>query len=153
MNTNNTHNTETDEQTVLPFEPLLPEAATRPEVETLQAENDVLRSKIRFRDGRDAITASLKEAGARSPELMFEAVKNSLQFGEDGSVQNAEAVVSEMKRRFPEQFGVFSTPPPIDGGAGAKSSVNILTKEALAAMNPADIARLDWDEVRQVLQT
>jgi hypothetical protein len=61
-------------------------------------------------------------------------------------------MVAELKRRFPEQFGVGQqTAPPIDGGAGSGIPARVLTKEALASMKPAEIARLDWDEVCQVL--
>jgi hypothetical protein len=153
MNQNNTQLKETDEQPVLPSDPPLPEAPTPPEavdVDALRAENEELKRAVRLSEARDRITTSLKTAGARSPELMFEAAKPILQFSEDGSVENAEAVVGEMKRRFPEQFGV-GPQPPIDGGAGASQRPHGLTREALAKMKPAEIARLDWDAVREVL--
>ena len=156
-NENNKKNTDTGEQLLLPFDPPLEEAteANVPksaEIDALRVENDELRTVIRLRDARDRITALLKTAGARSPDLMFDAAKESLQFGDDGELQNSEAIVVELKRKFPEQFGGDRAPvPPIDGGAGTGSATNVLTKEALAEMKPADIARLDWDEVRQVL--
>jgi hypothetical protein len=115
----------------------------------LKAENEQLRSAVRLRDARDQVSASLSAADARSPGLLFEAAKDSLQFGDDGSVQNAEAIVAELKRKFPEQFG-SPTPPSIDGGAGS-ARVIPLTKDALAQMNPDEISRLDWSQVRQVL--
>lgn len=118
----------------------------------LRAENNELNAVIRMREARDKITASLKTARARSPELMFDAAKESLQFGDDGALENADAIVADLKRKFPEQFGSERvSAPPIDGGAGTGRQHDILTKEALAKMKPAEIARLDWDEVRQVL--
>jgi hypothetical protein len=145
-----------DEQLLLPFEPPLEEKPPQvggeaADLETLRAENEALRQALRTREARDQITASLRAAGARSPELMFAAAKESLQFGEDGAVQNAEAVVGELKRKFPEQFGGVFPHPSIDGGAGASVSANVLTKESLARMKPAEIARLDWESVKQIL--
>lgn len=150
MNTENTPTTETNEQLPLPFDPPLKEKPAD-EIATLRAENESLRAATRLRDARETLMASLATAGARSPELLFEAAKDSLQFGEDGSVQNAAALVADLKRRYPEQFGVSSPQPPIDGGAGASGTGQALTKEALARMSPAEIARLDWAAVREVL--
>lgn len=137
-------------QLLLPFDPPLEEKTTD-EILALRAENESLRAAARLRGARDAITASLAAAGARSPELLFEAAKDAIQFGEDGSPQNAEALVSDLKRRYPEQFGAFSPHPPIDAGAGGSGASPALTKESLARMTPAEIARLDWGAVRQVL--
>jgi len=148
--TENTPTIETNEQILLPFDPPLEERPAD-EIETLRAENESLRAAARVREARDRMTASLAAAGARSPELLFEAAKDLIQFGEDGSPQNAEALVADLKRQFPEQFGGFSPQPSIDGGAGAGGTAPALTKEALARMTPAEIARLDWAAVRQVL--
>jgi len=148
--TENTTITETDEQILLPFDPPLEEKPAD-EIVALRAENEALRSAARMREARDLITASLSAAGARSPELLFEAAKDSIQFGDDGSPQNAEALVADLKRRFPEQFGGFAPQPSIDGGAGAVGSKPALSKDALARMTPAEISRLDWAAVRQVL--
>jgi len=149
----NTENKPTEEtQLLLPFEPPLKEAPTKPgavDVDVLRAENEQLRTAVRLRDARDQIAGVLRAAGARSPRLLFESAKDSLQFGDDGSVQNAEAIVADLRRKFPEQFG-DPRPSSIDGGAGA-ARVTLLTKEALAKMNPDEISHLDWDQVRQVL--
>ena len=86
-----------------------------------------------------------RSAGARTPELLFEAAREELQFSEDGSVENAEAVVAEMKQRFPEQFGNVAA---IDRRRSGPRWSARLTKEALAKMKPYEIARLDWAAVR-----
>lgn len=142
---------ENNGQLMLPLDPPLEEtpATEAVDVDALRAENERLRTAVRLRDARDQIAESLKATGARSPELLFEVAKDSLQFGDDGSVQNAEAIVAELKRKFPEQFG-HPTPPSINGGAGS-ARVNPLTKDALAQMKPDEISRLDWSQVRQVL--
>jgi hypothetical protein len=82
---------------------------------------------------------------------MFEVVKRDLHFANDGNLENADALVSELRTTFPEQFGSFSPQPTIDGGAGSRQPSATLTKETLARMKPADISRLNWDDVRQVL--
>jgi hypothetical protein len=148
-------NSENVEQPMLPVDPPIIFETDPPEpdpIDVLRAENEELKASIRMRDAREEITASLRSAGARSPELMFDAAKGSIQFGEDGGVENAAALVGELRRKFPEQFGthVFRH-PSVDGGAGTHASPNILTKEALAKMKPNEIAKLDWAEVRQVL--
>ena len=141
-----------DEQPVLPCDPPLEErpAAEPSEVETLRETNASLDARIRQLEARGDVTSALRSAGARSPELLFEAVKNSLQFGDDGSVENAEAVVAEMKRKYPEQFGPAAL-PSIDAGAGRNASPAALTKEALSKMKPDEIARLDWAVIREAL--
>jgi hypothetical protein len=131
-------NTETTEQ----IAPQIPD----PEIGELRAENERLKEDIRMRTAVYEIETALGKAGARSPKLLVEAAKESLQFGEDGSVANAGAVVDHLRRQFPEQFGAGS----IDGGAGRNPGPT-LTKDALSRMTPAEIQRLDWAEVRSVL--
>jgi hypothetical protein len=140
------------EQQLLPFDPPLeqPAAPEPSEIEQLRAANAELQLQLRQREARDEMTIALRSAGARSPGLVFEAGKSSLQIGDDGTVANLEAVVAEMKRKYPEQFGP-ERPPSIDGGAGRDASPAALTKEALAQMKPDEIARLDWERVRQAL--
>lgn len=117
----------------------------------LKAENEELKTSIRLRDARDAITKELAASGARSPDLLFQTAKDDLQFDYEGTVANAAAIVRQMRKQFPEQFGVEQVGGSVDGGAGASGRSNTLTKESLAKMKPADIAKLDWADVRQVL--
>jgi hypothetical protein len=141
---------------VLPFETPVdarPRAAPAPpEVDILRAQNAELQIRLKQREVRDDVTLSLRSAGARSPELLFEAARDALQFSDDGSVENTEAVVAEMKSRYPEQFGT-ATQPSIDGGAGRGGQPDALTKDALAKMKPDEIARLDWAVVKQALSS
>jgi hypothetical protein len=156
MNEEPINTNETSEQMVLPFDPPLDErpiATNEPsDVDVLRAQNVELQTRLRQREARNDVTTALRSAGARSPELLFEAARGGLQFSDDGSVENAEAVVAEMKRRFPEQFGT-ATPLSIDGGAGRAGQPNSLTKDALAKMKPDEIARLDWATVKQALSS
>jgi hypothetical protein len=127
------------------------EELKRAGTDALQAENEELKKSLRLRDARDEITAALKKAGARSPELLFNSAKESLQFDAEGRVANPTALVERLQGKFPEQFG-FETPAgSIDGGAGKNADTNYLTKEKLAKMTAAEISKLDWQDVRKVL--
>ena len=116
----------------------------------LQMENEQLRTTIRLNEARRKISGELERAGARSPLLLFDSVKGDLRFTEDGSLANAEAIVKRLMKQFPEQFGKEPIRESIDGGAG-RAAAPALTKEALAKMTPAEIAKLDWAAVREVL--
>ncbi|MBP6001846.1 MAG: hypothetical protein KA746_00295 [Pyrinomonadaceae bacterium] len=116
----------------------------------LAAENEQLKATIRLNAAHRQITGELARAGARSPELLFDAAKGDLQFAEDGTLTNAAAIVERLEAAFPEQFADDPPIGPIDGGAG-RAAVPALTKDALAKMSPAEIARLDWAAVRQAL--
>ena len=121
------------------------------DITQLQAENAELKAAIRTSEARSALTTALAKAGARSPGLLFDAVKGELKFTEDGKLENAAGLIEQITARFPEQFGT-ETPASIDGGAGSGGGIT-LTKEALAKMKPAEIAALDWSDVRRVLAT
>jgi hypothetical protein len=140
--------------TPAPDQKLYTEAELEARLEELkktgQAETNELRKSLQLRDARDEITAALSKAGARSPELLFNSAKDSLQFDGEGKVTNAAALVEQMKRSFPEQFGV-ERPGSIDGGTGRNNDTGYLTKEKLSMMSANDIAKLDWQEVRRVL--
>ena len=136
-------------------EPATPqEQAAGPEnsvsVESLVEENESLRNRLRKRDAMDELGRELRDAGAVSPELLVKAVESELQFGEDGGAVNVAALVENLKNSFPAQFRRGFGHAGIDGGAG-RNEARPLTKETLAKMSPAQIAALDWQEVRQVL--
>ncbi len=120
-------------------------------LEELRAENEELKNVVRLQRARDEITKALAAADARSPGLLFAYAVDMLQFDDDGKLVNAAAITEHLKKNFPEQFGRPQPPSAIDGGAGASRPVQYLTKDALAKMAPAEVARLDWAEVRQVL--
>ena len=138
------------------FEPESPQPTDRPNsplLETLLTENEQLRSTLRLRDARDKLSSALASAGARSPELLFEAAKTSLQFTDEGELSNARDLVDALRLKFPEQFGRFGPTPSIDAGAGTTRSAPVVTAESLAQMTPTEIARLDWPTVRQALSS
>jgi len=116
----------------------------------LRAENDRLRSTMRNAAAHRQITGELGRIGARSPELLFEFVKGDLQFTDDDAVVNAAALIEKMRRQFPEQFGTQTA--GIDAAAGQAIPPR-LSKEALGRMTAAQIAELDWNDVKRVLAT
>jgi hypothetical protein len=120
------------------------------EVERLAAENAALREEIRMRVAAYDFESRLAAAGARSPGLLANDAKGAFQFGEDGKLVNTEALIERMRGRYPEQFGRDIPVGSIDAGAG-RSAAPPLTRETLSRMSPADIQRLDWDEVKSAL--
>ncbi len=120
------------------------------DISQLREENEQLKATIRNASAHRQITGELERVGARSPELLFDAVKGDLQFSPDGAVANAAAIVERLRRSFPEQFGTDQPPASIDAGAGF-AAVPRLSKESLAKMKPAEIAKLDWEDVKRTL--
>jgi hypothetical protein len=120
------------------------------EIERLAAENAALRDQIRMRAAAYEIESRLAAAGARSPGLLMKDAKEAFQFGEDGKLVNTEALVERLRGSYPEQFGRDAGVGSIDAAAG-RNAASPLTREALSRMSPADIQRLDWDEVRAAL--
>lgn len=116
----------------------------------LQAENEQLKATIRLSEAHRQITGELARSGARSPELLFNSVRDALQFADDGTLQNAAALVQKLRDAHPEQFGTHVAVPSIDAGAGIAAAPQ-LTRDALSKMRPAEIAELDWNDVKRVL--
>ena len=145
-----TENKEAPEQLMLPGMEEVRTASDSdraPGLDELTQETEQLRSELRMRSAAYDIQTRLTQAGARSPGLLAERAKESFQFSDAGDLTNAEAVVEHLRRTYPEQF----TPASIDATAG-RTVRPTLTKEALARMTPAEIQRLDWNEVRSALQ-
>lgn len=115
----------------------------------LRDENEKLKATIRNAAAHRQITGELGRIGARSPELLFEYLKADLQFDDENRVVNAAALVDKLRRVFPEQFGM-QTVAGIDAAAG-QIQPQRLSKEILGRMTAAEIAELDWNDVRRVL--
>ena len=118
------------------------------QTEQLAAENERLRRELGIEKAKRLITSELTTAGARSPELLFGTLTEKLEFDDKGEPANTAALVSDLKARHPEQFGTQTA--SIDAGAGTTAKP-ALTREALGRMKPAEIAKLDWAAVREVL--
>ena len=120
------------------------------EVERLAAENEELRSEIRMRGAVYDIEKRLAAAGARSPGLLAKEASEGFQFGEDGTLASPEALIENLRRSYPEQFGRDVPAGSIDAGAG-RNAAPPLNREALSRMTPNEIRELDWEEVRAAL--
>lgn len=123
------------------------------EFDRLEQEDQRLKSELHMRNAIYDIEAALMASGARSPKLLAEAARSRIQLDEQGTALNREAILAELKREYPEQFAppeMLRTLVSIDAGAG-RSAEPPITKEALSRMTPAEINRLDWAAVRDVL--
>jgi hypothetical protein len=88
---------------------------------------------------------------SQPPELLIELARGLEQIDKKGELDNAAAIVREIRKNYPYEFRTERTAVGIDGGAGA-TAANPLTRDMLAKMRPSDIAKLDWQAVRHVLE-
>jgi len=123
------------------------------ENERLKKENEELKAANRLRDAKDSTIAALQKAGAKSPELLWKAIKDELEFDDKGSVKNLDALVTSAKSDFEDQFGEPKPDKTIDGGAGQGGKGGDgagLTEEKIKAMTPQEIND-NWDEVKAAM--
>lgn len=121
------------------------------ELDRIKKENEDLKAANRLRDARDEVTTALGKLSAKSPDLIWEALKGRLEFDEKGGIKNLDTLINSFKESYPEQFGVEKPSETIDGGAGGGNAGMALTKEKLAEMSPAEIQKLDWEVVKKVM--
>lgn len=120
------------------------------ELERIKKENEELREANRLRDAKDSVVEALTKAGARSPELIWKAVKGDLEFDDKGNLKNLDTLVTGVKTDYADQFGEAKPDGGIDGGKGSGVTGTKLTQEAIEKMTPAEI-NANWDEVQKVL--
>ncbi len=134
----------------------VPEDEQRPELEQLQKQNDELRSQLRLRDAKDAVTAALVKAESRSPELLWKTLQGDLEFDENGQVKNLDALVAGLKTSYPDQFGSPEPAPApvgsIDAGIGHDQRKKALTKADIQRMTPDEINK-NWSEISEVMSS
>jgi len=109
-----------------------------------------LEAGQRLTSAKETVTAALSKAGARSPELLWHAMKGDLEFDDKGGLKNLDALITNYKSDFADAFGIEKPDESINGGAEGVSTTK-LTKEKLADMTPAEIKLLDWEEVKKVM--
>ena len=77
--------------------------------------------------------------------------------GEIEGLRSAIAEIAEtlssLRSELIESARKSTTPDSIDAGAGRSMPRKYLTADALKQMKPDEIARLDWNEVRQILNS
>ena len=120
------------------------------EDERAKAETEELRNQLRERDARDAVKDEAAKLGVKNPAAIYKIVKDELEYDDKGNVSNLADVIESAKADFPE---LFDTKPnqSIDAGAGTTGTGDVLTKEKLAKMTPAEINALPWEDVQKVL--
>ncbi|MEO8649151.1 MAG: hypothetical protein ABI539_08300 [Acidobacteriota bacterium] len=101
-------------------------------------------------DGRQSEIAEpdiLSESGteAELPRIETEELRSAI-------AEIAETLGS-LRSELVERTRQAQTPDPIDAGAGRSMPRRYLTADALKQMKPDEIAKLDWNEVRQILNT
>lgn len=92
--------------------------------ERKQAEIDDLRSQLRERDTRDAVTEAGRKLGAKNTRLLYQAVRDDLEFDDAGNVKNLKAVLDAAKTEYPELFATDGKKAKVDAGAQGKGSTS-----------------------------
>lgn len=127
------------------------EPTETPETETpdLAAENATLRTRVREMAASQALNAALEKAGVTATSLVTKALIADVQFDDADAPVNVAALIAKARGEFPAVFrsdaanGIdarVASPPP-----------ERLTREMLKKMSPAEIAKLDWEQVRAAL--
>jgi hypothetical protein len=85
----------------------------------LEDSNTALRSQIRDRDARDAVTIAARKLGALDPSAAYRLVRDELEFDEKtGEILDVEKALKKAKAEFPTLFGRAAG--SADGGSGSR---------------------------------
>lgn len=76
------------------------------DISQLRTENEQLKASIRNATAHRHITGELERIGARSPELLFDAVKGELQFSADGAISSFDRCGSGHPQRSKSEQGI-----------------------------------------------
>ncbi len=79
-----------------------------------------LEQRIRDANARSVVADAASKAGAISPGLMYRAVRDDLEFDDDGNPVNAADVIDALKQSEPDQFRAAGGSG--DGGRGNEST-------------------------------
>lgn len=97
------------------------EGKDKSDVERLTGERDRLKADLETRESRlremavsTALTTAATKAGARYPDLLVERLGKRAELDDDLAVTNAEALIAEAKRQYPDLFRVVEG--KADGG-------------------------------------
>ncbi len=92
-----------------------------PELEAAQAKVTELETQIRQRELRQLVTEAAAKAGAKNANLLFRAIEEKLELGDDGKPKNLDEVIKAARGDYPELF----TPAArgkVNGGAGQQNN-------------------------------
>lgn len=90
--------------------------------ERLKDENEQLKRDNQTLKAKSQLVSELRKADAQSPELLFQSIRDDLEFDKAGKLSNATNLVKDLKRDYPEQFGKRKPRGSADGGAGGGDS-------------------------------
>jgi hypothetical protein len=76
-----------------------------------------LETRLRDMSARSAVTDAASKANAKHPTLIYRAVKDELEFDDEGNVTNVDAVLKALKAEAPDLFPAAAGSG--DGGRGA----------------------------------
>jgi hypothetical protein len=127
-------------------EPATEQPAAPPD---MTAENEQLRGRLREMTASQMLTDALENAGTAACGLVAKALLGEVQYDDAGTPQNIAALVAKARNEFPAVFRT-TRPDGIDAGNQAPPPRRV-TREMLKQMPAAEIAKLDWDDVRSAL--
>lgn len=102
----------------------------QPELEAAQARVAELETQMRKRELREQVADAGARSGAKNPLLLFRAVEEKIELGDDGKPKNLEEVLKEARRDYPELFGPASR-GNANGGAGQQNNPRLSMNELL----------------------
>lgn len=91
--------------------------------EDAERERDAARTELRTTRAESAVIKAAVRAGSDDPDLVFKAVRDDLEFGDDGKPTNVSDLVSALKKERPRLFGGGTDRRSgADGGKGGESA-------------------------------
>lgn len=128
-------------------------AAKLSEEERRNAEIETLKSQIKERDARDAVTAEAVKVGFKNPNAIFKLVSSDLEYDDKGNISNLSDVLDQAKTDYPELFGEAKPNDSINAGSGkGGDDETAWTKEKVAALSPKEINE-NWESIQEWMKT
>lgn len=117
------------------------------ELERTLAERD---TALRERASYAAVVDAAARLGAAKPALLHKLIGSDIEFEDDGSPKNVDALVRDFLKANPE-FVSTAGRPTGDAGQGARGK-STLTRDQIKAMKPEEV-NARWAEVQEVLRS
>jgi hypothetical protein len=92
-----------------------------PELEAAQAKVTELETQIKHKELRQQVTEAAVKAGAKNANLLFRAIEEKLELGDDGKPKNLDEVLRQARHDYPELFAAASR-GNANGGAGQQNN-------------------------------
>jgi hypothetical protein len=95
-----------------------------------QAKNQTLLNEVRAERAERLVTTAATKANAIRPDAIYRLISSSVEYADDGTPSNVDAVITQAKKDYPELFQAASGSG--DGGRGNNGKTNV---DAPAAFN------------------